>query len=269
MKRAASRSPLLPVLLALAFSLLAPPSHAELLLPQAPRGGELPWASEPTGPIREVLVLPILLLEGVPGMETTGFLGERPLPGEGTLRLERARQLRTVPELLSVSIPGELARGLPPEWMPHLRAASQNPRALRRLARTLERGDSPEALMRRIAARVDEDAVLFQWIQAIRLNPLCATEVPRSTTEVAGRLVFIDDRVEPVLVEATLGMALVRRDGDIVLRYQDTYETVLSEATSVQRACRELARAFLDDLKPALSWNRAEDEPGAAGPDWR
>ena len=111
--------------------------------------------------------------------------------------------------------------------------------------------------MKRVARHSEGDAVLIQWLTGLQATPLCAVEAPRSTTEVAGRLVFVDDRSEPVLVEATLGMALVTREGDIVLRYEDSYQTVLSDAMPLHQACRELARAFSEDVRPVLSAARA------------
>lgn len=238
--------------LLLGLTVFGAPVQAGDLLPSERGSRELGWNWEPTEELRDIRVLPMLVVGPLPAMENVGFLGEELILGEQDLRVKRSKEIQLLPELLSVALPGEVARALPRDWSSHLRADDLSAGALQRLGSLLSRGSSAEPFMRRFARRSGGDAVLFQWMTELRAIPLCAVEAPRSMTEVAGRLVFVDDKSEPVLVEARFGMALVTQEGAIAFRYEDTYQTVLSGALPIERACREMARAFLDDIRPVL-----------------
>jgi hypothetical protein len=77
-----------------------------------------------------------------------------------------------------------------------------------------------------------------------------------------------DPSDEPYLVSARLCMALVASDGEVVVRYEDRFEGVLSGPDGVHRAGRELARALASEVTKvwAVDPRLMEHEPGAPTP---
>jgi hypothetical protein len=238
---------LLPLLL------LPAPVSAEALLPRLPSGSlSIAWNWEPTLGAADIRVAPLLVLGEIPQMATKGYMGEELILGEEDLRLERNRQVLALPEAVALALPGEIGRLLPDAWSGHFRSGRLSSNAAARLEKALSRGESPEDVMKEVASSGEGEAVLFQWISDMHVTALCTEEAPRTTTEAAGRLVFVDDATEPVLIEATVGIALVTRSGDVVFRYDDTVETILSDATPLHAASRELARTVADEVRGVL-----------------
>jgi hypothetical protein len=63
----------------------------------------------------------------------------------------------------------------------------------------------------------------------------------------------VDHRDEPYRVVARAGLALVASDGEVVVRYADTFETVLNERSDADQAARVLARALVAEV--ATLWS--------------
>jgi hypothetical protein len=100
--------------------------------------------------------------------------------------------------------------------------------------------------------RLPGEVVLFRWISDIQAHPLGASTAPGTTLRAADRLVYVDDHTDPVLAEATVGLALVAADGEVFLRYEDRYSFVITGTNTAQRAGRFLAQQLVSDLDPLL-----------------
>ncbi len=123
-----------------------------------------------------------------------------------------------------------------------------------------------DAALGEAARAVGGDAALFSWVSELDGQPLSLLGFPGEVVETPVGPVVLDHDDEPYLVTAKVGMALVTRDGEVVVRYQDTFETILSARTDSARAGRELARALAREV--TLVWGTdprlIEHEPVSA-----
>ncbi len=102
------------------------------------------------------------------------------------------------------------------------------------------------------AAAVGGEATLFSWVTELRGDPLTLQGFPGETVETTVGPVVLDHQEEPFLVTAEIGMALVTWDGEVVVRYEDTYEAILSAESDAGDAGQELARALAQEV--VLVW---------------
>jgi len=211
---------------------------------------ELDWGWAPLGEAQDIRVAPLLLVGTLPGLESSGYLGEELQDGEAELRLYRDAQLSQVPGAFALALPGQLARAMPSEWNGRFRDQPLSPRMRALLVSGVDGRRSLDQTMREAASKASGEAVLFHWMTDVQAHPLLSSHAPGTTTRAADRLVFIER--DPVLAEATVGLALVSTGGEVLLRYEDRFQVLLSEANRPPRAGRELARYLVDALRPVL-----------------
>ncbi len=221
-------------------------------LPAAP-AGDLDWASAPSDAPVDIRVAPLLLVGPLPELDAVGFLGE-PLKGsEAGAREARRAALAEVPSAFGTALPGEVARALPPGWNGRFRDVDLAAPARGRITQALQDGQAVEDALRAAAAHLPGEAVLFRWMADIAAIPLKSVSVPASTTRAGDRVVYVDPDTDPVLVSATLGVALVAPDGEVYLRYADRYDTVLSAVSGPRAVGRDLARHLVTDVATLLT----------------
>lgn len=193
------------------------------------------------------------------------FIGAGLTPPQQELRQRRERQLTKVPGALALSIPGAVQREIGHAWggsfVPGAWPVGQKRAVENALGDPTRLDDALAALGRRSSA----DGVLVTWVESWTATPLSAIALPGDivTTEVGP--VVVDHDVEPYAITARVGTALVAGDGEIVLRYVDTFDTVL-DADGQHDAGRVLARSLAHEL--ALVW---PTDPALfdGGPGWQ
>ncbi|MBN1335017.1 MAG: hypothetical protein JXB39_03555 [Deltaproteobacteria bacterium] len=239
------------LLLLAAFSVHAAPVP---LADPAPDAREGPQA---------IRVAPLLVLGPLPDLGTVGFFGE-PLQGrEAGAREAREAALFQVPSAFGVALPGEVALALPPGWDVCFRDTDLALPVRARVTQALQEDEAVEDALRSAAARSPGEVVLFRWMADVSALALNGVTVPASTTRAGDRLVFVDASTDPVLVSATLGVALVASDGEIRVLHSDRYEAVLSSVSGPRAVGRSLARHLVADVATRLA--REDSMAGGAG----
>jgi len=254
--------PLRTLLMLAAAALLIGPTvrsaHAGPGLPTGLPTHELDWGWAPLELGSDIRVAPLVVVGPLPELEQVGFLGEELEGTAAQLRSLRSGQIAAVTESFSDALPGALASALPAGWNGHFSDARIPASTRTQLAAGLDGRRSLASALRGAVDRLPGEVVLFQWISDIEAQPLGATTAPGTTLRAADRLVYVDEHTDPVLAEATVGLALVAADGEVFLRYEDRYSFVITGSNTSQRAGRDLARRLVDDLHPLL------DEPTVA-----
>ncbi len=249
-------------LLLLAASAQVPDADAAPGLPSPLPFTELDWAWAPLDLGSDIRVAPLVTVGTMPVLEPVGFLGE-PLSGYAAeLRDVRGAQVSAIPEAFSTALPGELASALPADWRGHLSDAKVPPGARSQLTAGLDGRASLEDALREAVVRLPGEVVLFRWMTDLQAHPLGSTAAPGTTLRAANRLVYVDQHTDPILAEATVGLALVAADGEVFLRYEDRYTFVITGTNTAARAGRDLAQRLVDDLEPLLDEHSAASNVG-------
>ncbi len=201
----------------------------------------------------EVRVVPTLALHGPVSVNYDSYLG-RSLPlHRQQIRRERTRELAQVPAALGRALPGEVNARLGRTWSGQFRGHDLAAPARDRVRDALV-GERPDlhASLAHAAREVGGQATLFCWVRGLEAEPLSLRGFPGEVVETELGPVVLDHQDEPYLVRAEVGMALVTQDGEVVLRYQDTYPALLSARADAQSAARELARSLAEEV--SLVW---------------
>ena len=225
--------------------------EAAPLLPNAPTTAP-DWTWAPLDLDSDIRVAPLLLLGTPAPLALKGYLGEDLDGAAAALRSVRSAQVLAVPSAFSEALPGELASALPADWRGHMSDARVTPAMRSQLVAGLDGRRPMEGALQTAAVRVPGQVVLFHWMLDLKAQPLATSLAPGTTQRVADRLVYVDQHTDPVLAEATVGLALVSADGEVYLRYEDRYNFVITGTNTSQRAGRDLARQLVDDLAPLL-----------------
>jgi hypothetical protein len=194
----------------------------------------------------------LLVLGTPPPLALRGYLGEELEGAAAALRNVRSAQVLAVPAAFSEALPGELASAFPLDWRGHMSDARCSPSTRSQLVAGLGGRRPMEGVLQTAADRVPGQVVLFHWMLDLAAEPMAANVAPGTTQRVADRLIYVDQHTDPVLAEATVGLALVSADGEVFLRYEDRYTFVITGTNTSQRAGRDLARQLVDDLAPLL-----------------
>ena len=107
---------------------------------------------------------------------------------------------------------------------------------------------APDRLFGEVARSVGGQGTLFTWVDHLDGVPLTAQAFPGQILETPRGPYMVDHGDEPYLVTASVGMALVASDGEVVLRYHDTFETVLSGRYTTERAAADVARRLATEV---------------------
>jgi hypothetical protein len=236
-----------------------PPPH-----PAEPR---LPFLFEARTTRGEVRVVPAIQLHDDAVPDLASFVG-RDLPDvQVATRIARAHQLDQLTTAVGLALPGEVNGELGAAWEGQFRQASYPLGAKARVAEALRTGREVDAVLGATAQAIGGDAVLVTWIGSIEARPLTRESMPGAVVATPAGPVVVDARDEPFLVSARVGLALVVADGEVVLRYEDTYDTVLSGARGPDAAGRDLAHALAAEVAKVWSVDpRLLDAPKVVTP---
>lgn len=223
-------------------------------------GPALPFAWEARAIEGEVRVLPGLPAHaGIP-LHDDSFVGS-PLPEPRVaVRRERWQQLHQLPETVGWALPGAVNGALHTDWQGTFHSASWPRGARERLLHALQQGHDPDRSLARVARSVGGDAVLVSWIDRIDARPVSLDGFPGDRIDTPAGSVIVDHADEPYLVDLRVGMALVARDGEVVLRYQQDMVRILSATHPPEAVARSLAADMAREVVKV--WHHPE--PAAA-----
>ncbi|MCB9743727.1 MAG: hypothetical protein H6740_14100 [Alphaproteobacteria bacterium] len=224
----------------------------------------LPWDVHPRVVTGDIRVAPPVVIAPPQQANLIDFMGNDLGPHHANARAERARELNDLPEAVHAAVPGALFAAMPPGWSGTFRDARLPPTTMHSLERAVS-GDAslPEALA--AAARLTGgEATLFTWVVAVDGAPLTASHLVGEMLIVDGVPVVVDYRNEPYQVEARVGVALVARDGELLFRYEDDYEGLLSAHSDLRWLGRSVAHALVGDIAPMWLEAYPSTEPSMA-----
>jgi hypothetical protein len=219
------------------------------------------FAARPT--YGEVRVLPVVTDLEPQVLVRETFLGSD-LPGfRLASRARRTQELEAVPGAVGLALPGAVHGELGPSWDGHFRVGAFPNGGRERILAALRGRVDLETALSDLARNVGGDASLFVWVDRLVGSPLSAEAFPGDIVRTEIGPVVVDHSDEPYRVTARVGMALVASDGEVVLRYRDAFEAVLSRRSDPLRVGRELARALAREVAPVWPCDPRLAEPGA------
>lgn len=225
----------------------------------------LPFAFEARPTSGEIRVMPALQLHDPVTPELGSFLGRALSEDQIRVRRQRAHQLDGLSEAVGLALPGEVNGELGERWGGQFCSHGYPLGARQRLADALRSRRGVDLALGAVARSIGGDAVLISWMDRLEAEPLTLNGMPGLVVETPAGPVVVDSSDEPYVVSARVGMALVAADGEVVVRYQDTYETVLSGARGLSTAGRDLAHALAQEVATvwAVDPRLMEGEPGS------
>jgi len=211
----------------------------------------------------EVLVVPMVELHRSPDLDLGVFVDddlELPYGDRYDLRVYRTEQLSELPYHVALSLPGAVNGVMGMGWKAQFRSSRYPLGGQAKVKAALSGKADLDDTLRGVAGTLGETAVLFTWIQELHGHPLSRDGAPGWVEETAWGPVVVRWTEEPYLVTMQVGMALVTRDGEVVLRHEDEFTTVLSDHQDPEVAGADIARSIAGAV--TASWLA---EPGFDG----
>jgi len=193
----------------------------------------------------EVLVVPMIERHAAPELDLGVFVNdalELPYGARYDLRVHRTEQLGELPYHVALSLPGAVNGLLGMNWKAQFRTAKYPMGAQARVKSALAGKADLDQTLRQVSGNLGRRAVLYTWLQELHGHPLTRDGAPGWVEETEWGPVVIRWTEEPYLVTMRVGMALVTRDGEVVLRHEDLFTTVLSDYQDPEVAGGDIAR---------------------------
>lgn len=213
-----------------------------------PQDPFLAFAFEARPTAGEVRVMPALRLHPPVPAELGSFVGRGLPDDQARVREHRARQLAELSSAVGYALPGEVNGELGALWAGEFRARGYPVGVRHRLTEALRSQRGVDEALAGAAQAIGGDAVLISWMDRLEAEPLTLNGMPGAVVDTPVGPVVVDSGDEPFFVSARIGMALVAGDGEVVVRYHDTYETVLSGSRGPLVAGRDLAHALAEEV---------------------
>lgn len=195
-----------------------------------------------------IRVMPPLDVTDPTEVDTASYVGPAIPWMREWLRHRRTDEIDGLPARVGTSLPGALNHCLDEHFDATFLTGSYAPGVRTALQSALRGRGNLDATLKTAARGIEGDAVLISWVQGIDARPLTAEGFAGDIVHTAAGPVVIDFLDEPYLVEAKVGMALIARDGEVVLRYTDHFSTVLSARRTPRRAAKDLAGALAEEV---------------------
>lgn len=208
---------------------------------------DLSWSFEARAVPGEIKVLPVIGPAQTPEVILESWVGAELTPLRTELREARTDDLKALPDAVRSALPGEVHAALHGSWDGEFRVGRYPIGGKERVQAAL-RSRQPLDETLGVIARAADSAVLITWVDSLDGIPLTVHSPPGEMIRTPSGPVLVDLFDEPYRVEATLGCALVASDGEVVLRYQDSFETVISGARDANTAGRALASDLAREL---------------------
>lgn len=212
----------------------------------------LPFAFEARSSRGEIWVMPPLAVHAPVQINEQHMLGAALPLRQRRIRAERTAELAALPTTIAEVLPGEVNARLGATWQGQFRHSPAPPSHAHRLTdAVLHRRPDLHAVLEGYAEG-NGRWVLLTWVSELSGDPLIRSALPGEVVQTSSGPVVVDFEDDPHLISVKLGMALLAPDGEVVLRYEDRFEAVLSGRSARQEAARQLARALADEI--ALVW---------------
>lgn len=212
---------------------------------------DLTWQFEARLMPGVIRVMPVVGPSESPKVVLDSWVGAGLSSKRTRLREARTGELERMPSAVRTALPGEVHAALQGTWTGEFRVGRFPLGGKDRLQSALRSHTEVDATLG-VIARAANSAILVTWVESLEGTPLTVQAPPGALIDTDGGPVLVDLFDEPYRVEATLGCALVAADGEVVLRYTDSFETVLTGSQDAQLAGRELAAALAAEI--AMVW---------------
>ncbi len=206
------------------------------------------WHFEPRVTDGDIVVMPVVAPLAPLTVTRGTWLGRNLDLTSLETRLERTIAVGTLPQAASAEFPGALNARIGREWSGRFRPGRLPVGGEDRIAAALGGWTDLDHALSDLARANGGSGTLFTWVDALEGTPLSATELPGDIVHTPVGPVVVDLGDEPYLVRARMGMALVASDGEVVLRYREALDTVISAQHGPSRAGRALADALADEV---------------------
>ncbi len=190
----------------------------------------------------EVRVVPGLGTHPPVPVELGDFLGGGLAEPRVAVRTRRTEELHDLPVQVGLALPGAVGGTLGDDFQGAFRATDWPEGARAKVERALERGHGLDAALGAAGRAVGGDATLITWVDRMEARPLSLEGAPGDLVTTSQGTVLVDHADEPYLVDLGVGMALVGADGEVLLRFHDDVQSILSGARPPPAVGREVAR---------------------------
>lgn len=191
--------------------------------------------------------MPILSAIELPEASTQDFVGPIP-PWRQQLRKQRIKTVHEVPEAVAVALPGAIASLLPPEWQGSF-LVGRYPGALKsKLIQVLEKDSSIDPILNELQSNNGQMATLVSWVSQLQATPITQEALPGDWVDSQVGPISVNLFEESYRIRASIGMALVAADGEVILRYQDEFESILDGQRTPPRVGRDLAQGLAEEV---------------------
>lgn len=208
----------------------------------------LPFAFEARASIGEIWVLPALAVHQPVELDERHMLGAALTLRQRRIRKQRTLELEGLPATIGQALPGEVNATLGAAWQGQFRHHAAPAEHTQRLSdAVLQRRPDIQGVLETYAQAFGRWALLT-WVTEISGEPLIRRALPGEVIETPAGPVVVDLEDDPHLVSVKLGTALLSPDGEVVLRYEDRFDAVLTGQDARENAGRRLARALADEI---------------------
>ncbi len=209
----------------------------------------LPFAFDARPTWGEIRVLPVVGVHEEVPVNLDSLFGADLTESRRRVRKKRTWQLDSaLPSQVAWALPGALNGALGDSWGGQFISHRHPPGVRDRLTNALTGQRDLDATLGEVARTVGGNATLVCWVRSVHGEPLSVQGLPGQVVQTEFGPVVVDHDDEPYLVNAVVGMALVARDGEVVVRYEDTFGTLLSARQGPEYAARDLAAALADEV---------------------
>ncbi len=205
------------------------------------------WEFEARATHGEVWVMPMLNLHDDPETNLDSYLGVGLSWEREKIRNARTFESAAVPAAAGLALPGAVNGELGLEWKGQFRHGRWG-RAGERLRGAIAGKRDLDDTLLNIAEHNGGEATLFTWTHTLDAHPLSQDAFPGELIETSWGPVVVDHGQEPYLITLQVGIALVAADGEVLIRYTDAYETVLSGNVGVDKAGDDLAQSMAQEV---------------------
>lgn len=207
----------------------------------------LQWRFEARPAAGHIAVLPVLSLMRVGDVSTQDYVGPIP-PWRLELRKQRIHEIQRVPEAVGLALPGALASNLPKDWNGQFRVGTY-PKVLKaKLTDHLSKNEPLDSLLSELGLREDGVLTLVSWVEDATISPITTEAAPGEMVESEVGPIAVNLFEESYRIRATVGLALIASDGQVILRYRDDFESILGAQRNPMRVGRDLALGLAQEI---------------------
>ena len=210
-----------------------------------------PWKFEAQATRGEVRVLPVIAMHDEIPVEVGSFVGVTIPYERQRLREMRTAQLEGVPAAFGERLPGAVNGQLGSSWTGQFHHGAWPMGAQDKLRNALEgngRRSDVDTILGEISSSSLAQATLFTWVREVDGDPVSMKGFPGSTINTAVGPVHVNHRDEAYVVTLQVGVALATNEGEVLIRYEHEYQTLLSGRLDEDDAAGDLARRLAADV---------------------